>query len=606
MNNLFGFITLDDELLLPTDREKSPTIYSKKHGNYHLSLSYNEKRSHLIESDEVLLLFSGKLNNQNALAHTLLLDLDFSMESIIEKSYDKWGVHFLEKLEGEFTMVIYDKESQSLTLAKDKVGVAPLNYFWSDRVLIFGNRLSDFPQAPHFKAEISTKGLALYLQYGHVGQPHSIFKECYKVKSGHFNRFSLKERVNQSQSYWRLEEYYQEEKMAKDEREILADVHGLVEESIEVEHKSNIAISLSGGYDSSTIAGVLQSQSATQIDTITIGFEDSEIDEAPDAHAIAKHLKTHHNECYFRAKDALDIIPRLASIYDEPFAEYAAAPTIMTTEILKSKGIEHLFVGDAGDEVFATADNVEMFQIIQSIPHKLRETLLSPLKMVRFETIEYLKRSNNFPTKYQKLLGILSASSIPEMIKVKNTLFREDELKSLIKDYSPPLLTPFDDINFNGYHESVDEIIGSYFKTTMTDGELVKSYTACNHSNLSLNLPFLNQQLIEYMARVPSSVKIKDGTKKYILKEIAYHYIPKNLLDRPKSGFDIPFSKWMRGELKELLYEQINEKRLNQDNIFYTSEIINIRESFYSGHESYKFKLWRIFIFQLWYQNFKG
>ena len=606
MNNLFGFITFDDELFSPTEREKNPQIYSKKYGTYTISLAYNKTKSHIVENDKVLLLFTGTLNNQKSLAHTLLLDSTVSIDSVIENAYRKWNIHFLEKLEGEFTIVLYEKESQSFTLAKDKVGVTPLNYFWSDKVLIFGNRVSDFSNAPHFKAEISTEGLALYLQYGHVGQPHSIFKECYKVKSGHFDHFNLKEKRHHSQSYWRLEEYYQEEKIIKDEKKIIEDVHGLVKESMDLENKSNIAVSLSGGYDSSTIAGVIQSQSITQIDTITIGFEDAEIDEAPDANAIAKHLKTHHNECYFRAKDAVDIIPRLASIYDEPFAEYAAAPTIMTTEILKSKGIENLFVGDAGDEVFATADNVEMFQRIQAIPYKLRKALLSPLKMIRFDAIEYLNQTNNFPTKYQKLLGVLSASSIPEMIKVKNTLFREDELKSIIKNYSSPLSTSFEDINFNGYHETVDEIIGSYFKTTMTDGELVKSYTACNHSNISLNLPFLNQPLLEYMAKVPSSVKIKDGTKKYILKQIAYQYIPKNLLDRPKSGFNIPFSKWMKSELKEMLYEQINEKRLNEDNIFYTSDIINIRDSFYSGNESYKFKLWKIFIFQLWYQNFKG
>ena len=203
-------------------------------------------------------------------------------------------------------------------------------------------------------------------------------------------------------------------------------------------------------------------------------------------------------------------------------------------------------------------------------------------------------------------MQILSAKDIPQMILARNTLFLEQELKSQIKEYVQPISTSFDEIEFNGYSECVDQIIGTYFKTSMIDGELVKSYSAMNSNDIRLSVPFLESGLIDYMAQIPSSIKIKDGIKKYILKEISYKYIPKELIERPKCGFDIPFSSWMKNELKDILFAQVNEERLTKDNIFYTSSILNIRDQFYAGNDIYKYKLWRIFIFQLWYEKIKG
>jgi len=274
--------------------------------------------------------------------------------------------------------------------------------------------------------------------------------------------------------------------------------------------------------------------------------------------------------------------------------------------LIQQKSIHNIFVGDGGDEVFATADDTEFFQRIHRIPHNIRENISLPFKKFPIEKVPYLEKMYNLPTKYTKLLQILSSKNIPKTIEARNILFRESELHLLIQNYSYPSSTTFDEIHFKGHHETVDEIIGTYFKTTMTDGELVKSYSAMNQYNIELHTPFLDEELVAYMATIPSSIKIKNGIKKYVLKEIAHQYIPKHLLDRPKSGFDIPFSSWMKKELKELIYEQINEKRLNQDKLFYTSFIIHIRDNFYQGNDSYKYKLWRIFIFQLWYENFKG
>jgi len=609
MQDFFGFIDYQREFF-PINRDEHKIIYQEECYNFNIFFSYrnNQNSIHLNNSD-IFLFLVGKISNQAELE--VLLNCENKMLStitLIEIAYNRWGLEFIKKVEGSFVIIIYDKKSKELFLIKDKIGKITLNYHHSSDIIIFASSLQSFKEVSTFTPSINPKSLASYLQFGSIIQPNTILNECYKIKSGHYKKFDLIKEESIEESYWKLEECYLQPKINTSEPTIIKNAHQLLQKSIEKTYLEDkkVALSLSGGYDSSTIASLLQEKSTQKINTFTIGFNKKDINEAIDAKAIAKYIGTEHHEHYFTGEDALEIIPKLCKIYDEPFAEYAATPTVLTAQLIQQHNIHDIFVGDGGDEVFATADDTEFFQRIHRIPHKIRENISLPFKKFPIEKVPYLEKMYNLPTKYTKLLQILSSKNIPKTIEARNILFREEELHCLIQNYTHPIQTTFDEIHFKGHHETVDEIIGTYFKTTMTDGELVKSYMAMNKYSISLYTPFLDEKLIAYMATIPSSIKIKNGIKKNILKEIAHQYIPKELLDRPKSGFDIPFSIWMRKELKELVYEQINEKRLNEDKIFYTSFIIKIRDSFYQGNDSYKYKLWRIFIFQLWYENFKG
>lgn len=610
MQNFFGFIDYNNNNISIDSYTEDRKIYHQEFNNYTLFISYSpDKQSYTLDDKGIFILFNGNILNSDYLHTKLQIQNSIlTVPALLKEAYLQWGMRLLEEIEGVFNLIIYDKERELLTLSKDNIGTIPLNFYHSEDLIVFGSRVSDFKKAPNFKPIISPEGLALYLQFGYIIQPNTIFKECYKVKSGESHNFDLRKKEQYSSSHWKLESEYKEEKLFPNEDKIITEAHHLLNDAIKkvkTEHQQ-IAVSLSGGYDSSTIAALLQKESDHKIETFTIGFEDETINEAPHAKAIAAHLGTKHHEHYFKAEDALRVIPQLSKIYDEPFADHAASPTILTNEMVREQGIENLFVGDGGDEVFATADDVHFFERLQSLPQELRAILTTPFKKINMDAIPYFNNTYNLPTKYEKLLQILSAKNIPAMIEARNILFREKELQALIRDYSQPTPSTFNEINFNGFNETVDEIIGTYFKTSMIDGELVKSYSASNHQNIQIHTPFLDEKLIAFMAKVPSSIKIKEGIKKYLLKEIVHQYIPKNLLDRPKSGFDIPFSSWMRHELKDLVYAQLNEKRLNKDKLFYTSSIIKLRDEFYQGNHQYKYKLWRIFLFQLWYENFKG
>ncbi|HIP12829.1 MAG TPA: hypothetical protein EYG73_08950 [Arcobacter sp.] len=537
-----------------------------------------------LEKNNVILLFLTTQSTENQKNNNLLDD------------YQRHGIDFIKDIKDSFSLFIYDKNIDKIFIAKDKVGIQPLYFSQYANTIIIGTSLKQFPKISTFNPILNNNSIAQYLQYGLILQPNTIFQNCHKVKSGSYVSFDLKTQKYISTSYWRLEDCYLEEKSTASENEILHNSHNLLSESLEKNmQKHKIGFALSGGYDSSALVAMAQASSEKKINTFSIGFKEQSINEAPHAKEISNYLGTNHTEHYFTAKDAVEIIPDIAKMYDEPFADHAVAPTILISQLLKQDNITKLIAGDGGDEVFATADELKSFERFKQTPEALKKFIASSLKI--------LPTPNKLKSKKNKLSQMLMAKNIASIIKVRKSLFLEEELSLYIKNLKPKIYSSFDEINFPKNAETVDQIIGTYFKTTMTDGELVKSHTAVNHLNINLAVPFLDTKLIEYMATVPSSLKVKNGIKKYLLKEITYQYLPKKLIEKPKTGFDIPFSLWMKKELKDLVYLQINKKRLDEDNIFYTSSILNIRDQFYAGDNTYKYKLWRIFIFQLWYHD---
>jgi len=519
--------------------------------------------------------------------------------------FEAWGSTLFSRLEGIFSFGLFDTQKARLYLVKDRVSVKALYYYQDSDTFLFGSHLKGMSTLDIFKKKLNTAALSNYFTYGYILQPNTIYQNCYKVKSGHFLTFNIQKRSIKEEKYWDLGACYDEQKYTLNEATFKEEAKKRLITSVKkrIQGAGNYAASLSGGYDSSTIAAILQELSPTSIKTFTIGFEDESINEAPDAKRIAKHLGTDHIEHYFSAKDALDIIPKLSEVYDEPFYDNGSIPTTLLASIASDENIDTIFAGDGGDEVFATADDIERFEKILSTPQSLRDGVFRLLDSINPSVIPYIKEQKNIPTKYYKLIHILKARSIPEMVQLKMTLFHPHEIKSLIR--SDDIIYPsiFDELYFGEHAQSVDKVIGSYFKTFMTDGELIKTTQAFRQKNISIREPYLDQDLIDFMAKVPSEIKIKEGIKKNLLKQIAHDYIPKDLLDRPKKGFSVPFSAWMKGELKPLMMETLSVENLKIDAVLEPSYVLNIRNNFLSGKEEYKYKLWSILLYQLWYEK---
>ncbi len=558
---------------------------------------------------DIYILFDGTLYNSTLLQSELNLAGDADTTEVLAEGYRKWGIaSLLRRAEGIFSLVLFDKASQKLILARDHAGVKPLYYYRTEKLFAFSSSLRALSEKPFFDKRLSSAALSDYFTYGFILQPDTVYENCHKVRSGHFLVCDVSRRTLHEARYWGLGACYDQPKLDMDEVSLQEEIERVLQKSLEkrLTGVPDYGVSLSGGYDSSTLAALLQSQSSRKIKTFTIGFEDAKFNEAPDARKIAAHLGTEHTEYCFTAQDALQTVPMLPEVFDEPFYNNGAIPTILLAKIVHESATKKLFVGDGGDEVFATADDAGRFEQILGFPRPLRQGAAKLLAAIDPTGLPYLRHYKNAPTRYYKMVEMLGAEDIPRMVQLRLMLFYPHEQQKLLQKEVPNGQNLFAQIGFGRHAEGVDQIIGSYFKSLLINAELVKTTQTLGYYCIDPRTPYLDRELIALMARVPASLKIKGGVKKYFLKNIACNYIPKALLDRPKRGFSIPFSLWMRKELRGLLEERLAETKLHRDGLFDVGYVTRIKREFYRGNEDYKYKLWAIFLFQLWYDRHMG
>ena len=281
---------------------------------------------------------------------------DFVSDSdteVLLKSYHKWGSEFVSKLNGMFAIVIHDKEHQTLTLLRDRAGVKPLYYYYENGLFLFGSEIKAFHEHPKFIKKVNSGSVKEFLKYGYVPEPNSIFQNTYKLGAGQTLTFDLQTGDMKKEVYWRVSDIYKRPKLTCSEAEALEVLEKLMRDSFNYRMVSDVPVGifLSGGYDSSIVTALIQAASENRVNTFTIGFDSKEHNEAHFAKEIADYLGTNHQELYCTQEEALSIIPRLSEIYDEPFGDPSAIPTVLVSEMAK-KDVTVCLSADGGDEVF--------------------------------------------------------------------------------------------------------------------------------------------------------------------------------------------------------------------------------------------------------------
>ncbi len=559
-----------------------------------------------MQNNTLLVQYDGTLYNSFDLKKVLNLSSDTGDTKVILQGYRQWGIEtLLRRLEGIFSFVLFDREHAQLILARDHVGVKPLFFYRTPELFAFSSSLYRLAQSDFFEKRLSDTALRDYFTYGFVLQPDTIYADCYKVRSGHFLVYDLHRDTLHEERYWGLGACYDQMKLDIDEASLQHEVTRVLTDAVQkhLVGVQEVGVSLSGGYDSSVLAALLQAHSGRKIKTFTIGFEDAKYDESSDAGKIAAHLGTEHTAYCFTAQDAVKTVPMLSDVFAEPFYNNGAIPTLLLSRIVSESGMETLFVGDGGDEVFATADDAGRFEAVLGFPRSLKKGASKLLQALDPTGLPYLRHYKNMPTRYYKMVQMLDAGDIPGMVELRLMLFHPHEQKKLLLRHVQSEKNMFAQIGFGPHAEGVDQIIGSYFKSLLINAELVKTTQSLRLYGITPRVPYLDKTLIELMAKVPARLKIKGGVKKYLLKNIAYAYIPEALLDRPKRGFSVPFSKWMRKELKPLVDATLSEENLSRDGVLNPRYVMSLKKEFYRGNEDYKYKLWAIFLFQLWYEK---
>jgi len=527
-------------------------------------------------------------------------------ETLLE-ALEFWGiVKTLNKIDGMFAFGIWDKKTRNLILARDRIGEKPLYFGWQgkgdNKVFIFGSELKALKAHPEFNGEIYRDAIALQLRHNSIPDPYSIYKDIYKLLPGHYLQLKeddLKRNLLPTpKPYWSLTKsaiYGNSNQLTLSEADIQKDLEKYIKNSVKKQMISDAPIGafLSGGIDSSTIVALMQSQSNHPIRTFTIGFSENDFNEAKYAKKIAKHLGTNHTELYVSSKAAMDVIPKLPTIYDEPFSDSSQIPTFLLSQLAKPH-VKVALSGDGADELFCGYDRYistnNRSKKLNLIPLSLRKILAYGIKSI--------SPNNWIGYKMHKGANALEAETLSNLYYILCSQW-QDPTKTVINSKEPSTLLTNLKPELKGLN-SQQEMMVLDFITYLPNDILVKLDRATMASSLETRVPFLDHKLIEYVWTIPHSLKLKKGDGKWILKQILNQYVPKNLTERPKMGFGVPLGSWLRGPLRDWAENLLNEKRLMQEGYFNPKLIRDKWSEHLSNKKNWEHALWNVLMFQAW------
>ena len=593
-----------------------------------VDLSSHGSQPMLSNSGRYVIVFNGEIYNHLLLRKELIKSGNniswrgYSDTETLLACIDTWGIEkSIQKSSGMFAVAIFDTKENNLFLVRDRMGEKPLYYGFQNGVFLFGSELKAINKHPDSIRDIDRNAVALQFRYSYIPTPYSIYKGIKKLKAGTILKINLskskiiKEILEEPKTYWSLEDVVinaQKNIYTGSSNEAINDLDGLLGKSVRDQMVADVPLGafLSGGVDSSLIVSLMQSQSSMPIETFTIGFNEDDYNEAIFAKKIAKHLGTNHTELYVSSNDALSVVDSLPQIYDEPFSDSSQIPTYLISEMTK-KNVTVSLSGDAGDELFGGYNRYlwtrKIWSRMKYMPISLRKFIsygidsVSPSSWNR--VLRQMIDTPQSGDKMHKLSSILTSSSA------------EDCYLNLISHWSNSdnivigannISTSLTDINNHLDFDSIEEKM-MYLDSIsyLPDDILSKIDRASMSVSLETRVPFLNHHVVEFANTLPLSMKIKDGESKWILRQLLYKYIPKNLVERPKMGFGMPIDIWLRGPLRDWAESLIEESRIKNEGFLNYEPIRKKWIEHISGKRNWQYHLWDILMFQAWLEKNK-
>ncbi len=534
---------------------------------------------------------------------------------VVLYAYLEWGVECLNRFIGMFAFAIWDKNKKIFFLARDRLGIKPFYYYKKANTLVFASELKAIMALSVFPKEIDEAAIPLFLHYQYVPTPHSIFKNTYKLPPASYLLY--RDGDVSVKSYWSAPAYENSNrsKDQHDEHLLVEKLDQVLTQAVSDRLVSDVPLGalLSGGIDSSIVVALMQKVNASPVRTFSIGFKDDRYDEAPWAKKIASHLGTAHTELYVDSREALDVIPHLPTIYDEPFADSSSIPTFLVSRMAR-KQVTVALSGDGGDEQFAGYMRywmtLGMEKWVERLPIRPDKFFSLAVKLIRPHWVEkcYLPIRNllprrfqitNIQDKWQKLLSVLQHDQISEIYRRTICIWDKDELFGLVGLKLPNCR--FDQaFNETKHWPILQRLMHVDQQTYLSDCMLTKVDRASMANGLEVRVPLLDHRVVEFSARLPAHFKLRNGRGKYLLKKVLGKYIPTELFERPKMGLGIPIARWLRGPLKPLLLDYLSHDRLKKEGLFNQFFIDQIIEEHLSGQYNHQHRLWAVLMWQMW------
>jgi asparagine synthase (glutamine-hydrolysing) len=527
---------------------------------------------------------------------------------VILAAFEEWGIEAaLVQFTGMFAIALVDHLEKKLWLIRDRMGEKPLYYCQNDNKLIFASELKSLMACPFFKKDIEPGAVALLLRHNYIPAPWSIFKKTFKLEPAHFLCFDLLDlaREPQKKCYWQPSLTWDKSLTADSLHERLLP---MLKDIIADQMISDAPLGafLSGGIDSSTIVSLMQQQATNPVKTFSVGFNVAGFNEAEHAKAVARHLGTEHTEYYVEPQDALNVIPQLADIYDEPFADSSQIPTYIVSRMTRQK-VTVALSGDGGDELFAGYSRYAKYgrafdQRRTGLNHKMMH-LLGP-------------KSAGFLTKILKSnQRSLSNDLVLEKVNRHKASYQADDASAFYQNQISYWLNPEQYVsNAMRLPYALDNSVTRDDATStfqwcdinsyLPDDILVKVDRAAMANSLETRVPLLDHRLVELSLQVPTGINVQQGVTKQPLRKILYQNVPRELVDRPKQGFAVPKAYWLRHELRDWAENLLSEEALKKSGIFNTNLIRQKWQAHLFTEHDYSFHLWSVLMFQSWYEKY--
>lgn len=528
---------------------------------------------------------------------------------VVLHAYLQWGEDCLKRFIGMFAICLYDAENQELFCARDRAGVKPFFYYHNDGLFLFASELKAFHQHPLFKKELNPSSVASFIQHGNVPSPHCIFKYCQKLSPGHFLKVSIRTQRIEKRCYWSVYTAYNQPKLDIGFEEAKRETEQLLRSAFTYRMVSDVPVGvfLSGGYDSTAVTALLQQSGSGKLRTFTIGVNDSKLDEAPFARQTAECLGTDHQEFYCDENDALNLISELPAIYDEPFGDQSAIPTLLVSRLAVSD-VKVALSADGGDEVFAGYNRYGFLQkqgrLLNRTPSVFRNLTAGIMERLPAHSIPYFGNTYNFDNRYEKLKALLRDPSAENFMLSLSKQYSEKELSRLFLSPTSEQTTLYNSRELKPeFYTGLSYMMAIDYQTYLVDDILQKVDRATMAFSLEGREPFLDHRIIEFAAQLPDTYKYHKGIKKHILREIVHQYVPKHLMDRPKMGFAVPLENWLYGELKPMVLDYLSPSSLKASALFDEKKVDELLKQFYTGKRELSQKIWYLLSFQMWHRR---
>ena len=531
---------------------------------------------------------------------------------VLVEGFAVWGVRAtVERLIGMFAFAVWDRSTHTLTLARDRLGIKPLYWGEADGRLVFASELKALKVLPGWEGEIDRDALSAFLRYGYVPTPMSIYRGIKKLAPGTLLEYGEGGEVRHT-AYWSLSE------VAERGQATLLDVsdaaaqemlESLLADAVRRRMVADVPLGmfLSGGIDSSTVAALMQANSTRPIRTFSIGFHEPAYDEAGHAKQVAAHLGTEHTELYVTSAEAQAVIPKLQHIYDEPFADSSQIPTFLVSEMTR-RHVTVALSGDGGDEVFAGynryGQGLALARMIRTLPKPVRQAMAGAMTAVTpgmWDSASLVVPSRVRPRLVGEKIHKLASVLLEDSAGFHRRLVTQwSEGSSLVEGtaepdeglYASAVRKRFaDDVSWMQYLDTL---------TYLPDDILTKVDRASMAVALEVRVPLLDHRVVELSWRLPLRFKLRGSKGKWLLRQIAYKYVPKRLLERPKMGFGVPIDQWLRGPLKDWAEDLLKHSSLKSVGLLKPEPIAVKWAQHQTGQRNWQHYLWNVLMFESW------